>query len=102
MLNDIIVGWIRTAVPAAIGAALTWLAVNAGVVLDDDSATGLKLGAAALVIACYYAVAKALEVKYPAAGRVLLALGLTGKRPTYAPPLPPASNDQTVYPSQRR
>lgn len=98
MLNDIIVGWIRTAVPAAIGAALTWLAVNAGVVLDDASATGLKLGVAAAVIAVYFAVAKAIEVKWPAAGRVLLALGLTRQQPTYRVPQPAPSNDRTERP----
>jgi hypothetical protein len=48
----------------------------------------LKLGSAAVVIGAYYAVARAIEERYPQAGRFLVALGLRRVPATYPKALP--------------
>ncbi len=78
--------WIRTAVPAGIAAGLTWLAVHFGVVLDEGTSAGLAIAVTGLVVAVYYAAARLVERRWPTAGRMLLALGLTKAQPTYERP----------------
>lgn len=80
-MNDYVVSQIRTVVPVAIGMLLTWLAATFGVVIDDATATGLKLAAAGLVVAVYYALVRALETRWPVFG---LLLG-TRRPPAYVP-----------------
>ena len=89
-MNDYVVSLIRTWVPVAVGAALTWLATEAGIVLDDETGAMATAVAITLVTAAYYAGARAIEQKWPKAGRILLALGLTGPRTVaYQSPTPP-------------
>ena len=70
-MNTNYVGYIRTYIPVYVGLAITWLAENVGVIIDDDTSMALKLGAAGVVVSVYYAVARRLEARWPAAGRLL-------------------------------
>lgn len=82
-MNDYLVSLIRTYVPIGVGAALTWLALRFGVVIDEQTSL---MGIAvfdAVATAAYYAAVRAVERAHPAVGRVLLALGMTGQTPTY-------------------
>lgn len=81
-MDDYVVSIIRTWVPVAVGTALTWLARELGIVLDKDTSAMATAVAVALVIAVYYAAARAVEQRWPAVGRVLVALGLR-KSPQY-------------------
>ncbi|MFC4053095.1 hypothetical protein ACFOY4_25710 [Actinomadura syzygii] len=73
-MNDFMVSLIRTWVPVGIGNAPAWLALHYGVILDTDTSTKLKLAAAA--VAGYYALALAVERRWPGVGRFHVALGL--------------------------
>ncbi|NEA22603.1 hypothetical protein [Actinomadura bangladeshensis] len=84
-MDDYFVSLIRTWVPIGIGNVLAWLAVHFGVIVDADSSTQFKLGAAAVVVAGYYAVARLVEERWPAVGRFLVALGLRRAPATYGP-----------------
>ncbi|GAA2450782.1 hypothetical protein GCM10010191_80990 [Actinomadura vinacea] len=95
-MNDYVVSLIRTWVPVAVGAALTWLATKAGIVLDDDTSAMATTVAVGFVTATYYAAARAIEQKWPKVGRIMLALGLTGARtPAYQTPAPPQQPQST-------
>lgn len=78
-LNDRIVGFIRTAVPVGVGAALVWLGDNFGIVVPEDATTGLILGLTAVVTSVYYAVVQYLAKRWPWVG---ILLG-SRKQPTY-------------------
>ncbi|WP_213451602.1 hypothetical protein [Rhizomonospora bruguierae] len=78
-MSDHLVSLIRTYVPIAVGSALAWLASTLGVVLGDDASTALTVGVVALATAIYYAVARALESRWPALGVLLGA----ARPPTY-------------------
>lgn len=69
--------YIRTYVPIVVGWAIAQLAETLGP-LDVDTET-VSLAVTGLVIAVYYAAARALEKRWPAAGWLL---GST-KQPTY-------------------
>lgn len=71
MLHDYLISLIRTAVPAGVGALLAWLASRAGIVLDSDSSTALTAGVVAVAIGGYYALVRALEVRWPVVGTLL-------------------------------
>ncbi|MDM4721439.1 hypothetical protein QTQ03_18205 [Micromonospora sp. WMMA1363] len=71
MTHDYLISLIRTAVPAAVGAALARLASEAGIILDGDSSTALTTGVVALTIAGYYAAVRVLEVRWPRLGVLL-------------------------------
>lgn len=81
-MNDFIISLIRTWVPVGIGAFITWLATNYDIVVPADASSSLVVGVAALVIAVYYALARAVEKAFPALGRLLVGLG-AGKAPQY-------------------
>jgi hypothetical protein len=83
MLDTWIIGTIRTVVPVAVGYVLAYLAVHFGIVVAKDASDGLTLGVAAVLTGVYYAVLHWVEQSYPAVGRWLLALGLTGRQPEY-------------------
>jgi hypothetical protein len=87
MLDTWIIGTIRTAVPVGVGYVLAYLAVHFGIVVPKDASEGLTLGVAAVLTGVYYAVLHGVEQSYPAVGRWLLALGLTGQQPQYAKPV---------------
>ncbi|WP_213452905.1 hypothetical protein [Rhizomonospora bruguierae] len=81
-MSDHLVSLIRTWTPIAVGSALAWLASTLGVVLDDGTSTALTAGAVGLAAAAYYALARALESRWPVLG-VLLG---TRREPTYGQP----------------
>lgn len=78
MTHDYLISLIRTAVPAAVGAALAWLASTAGIVLDAESGTALTAGVVALTAAAYYALIRLAEARWPWLG-VLLGTPTTPK-----------------------
>ncbi len=71
MAHDYLISLIRTAVPAAVGAAPAWLAAEAGIVLDADSGTALTAGVVALAMAGYYALVRVAEARWPWLGVLL-------------------------------
>lgn len=82
-MDDYVVSLIRTWTPIAIGSALAWVAVHFGLVLSEDTSVPVTVAVVGIVTAVYYAVARAAEKRWPAVGRILLALGLTKSAPTY-------------------
>lgn len=84
-MNDFVTSLIRTWVPIGVGSLLTWLATNYNIVIDDNASSSLVVGFAALVIAVYYAIARAVEKAFPALGKLLVGLGI-GKAPEYPKP----------------
>ncbi|MFI6516553.1 hypothetical protein ACIBF1_13425 [Spirillospora sp. NPDC050679] len=88
-MDDYVVSLIRTWVPVAIGALVTWLATETGIVLDESTSAPLTVAAVGIVTAVYYALARLVEQRWPAVGRILVALGLAGRRtPVYPAPRP--------------
>lgn len=84
-LNDYVLSLIRTFVPVAIGAGLTWAGRRWGIVLPEDLSAQGAMAVTALVIGVYYAVVRALEMRWPIFGKLLGA----SKPPAYAPvPVP--------------
>lgn len=84
-MSDTIVSLIRTWVPIAVGAAVSWLARKLGWVTPDTAA--LATAFTGLVIAAYYALARWLEKKWTGFG---FLLGIP-KEPAYeGTPGPPA------------
>ena len=73
-MQSIVIGWIRTAVPWAVGAALA-----AGLLPDGLSEAATLVGTVALTSA-YYLVGRALESRWPALGWLLGA----PKAPSYS------------------
>jgi hypothetical protein len=60
-VSDLAVSLIRTWVPIAVGAALTWAARRWGIVLPDELGAEAAVWATAAVAALYYALARWLE-----------------------------------------
>jgi hypothetical protein len=83
MPHDYFTSLIRTWVPIGIGAVLTFLASRFGIVLDEATGTAAVLACVGIVTALYYAIARVVEARWPALGRILLALGLTRATPEY-------------------
>lgn len=79
-MSDAVVSLIRTWVPIGVGAVLTFLATRLGVVVDEETSTGLVVGATGVVSAAYYAAVRWAERRWPWLGALL------GKRsePMYA------------------
>jgi hypothetical protein len=70
-MSDQIVALIRTWTPMAVGTALAWLAVHLGIVVDEQTSTTVAMLAVTILSAAYYAVARWLERRWPAFGRLL-------------------------------
>lgn len=66
-MSDLIVSIIRTVVPALVGLIIATLA-NVGIDVDSDSLVVVLNG---LFIGAYYALARLLESRFPAAGWLL-------------------------------
>lgn len=81
-MGDYLISLIRTAVPAAVGLVLAWLARECGIVLSDETSTELTLVVAGLAVGAYYAAVRALEVRWPWVGRLLGSR----RQPTYVRP----------------
>lgn len=72
-MSSIIIGWIRTLVPLAVGALISW-----GVLPDDLSDQAAAVGYA-VITSLYYLVARFLAKKWP----VFEWLLGVGKSPSY-------------------
>lgn len=70
-MTDLVLARIRTAVPVAVGALLTWLATRYAVVLDESTSAAVVAGATGLCAALWHALATALEKRWPSAGWLL-------------------------------
>jgi len=79
MFHDYLTAQIRTYVPSAVGAVVTWLALR-GVELSGDTQLLLVTLGTGLVTGLYYTAASALQRKWPTTGRYLLG---SKKAPTY-------------------
>jgi hypothetical protein len=79
-MSDLVLSYIRTYVPIGVGAALSWLAVKYGIVLDEQISTELTVGLTAVVVAGYYSLVRALETRWPWFGKLLGS----SKKPAYA------------------
>lgn len=82
MLNNFALSLIRTYVPIAVGAALTWLVVQLGVVIDEASASGVVATAVLVISGTYYLLARWLESRWPWLS-VLLGTPPSVSTPTY-------------------
>lgn len=82
MLRDYLLSLVRTAVPAAVGGLLAWLASRWGVVLDEQSSAQAMALATAAAVAVYYAIVRALETRWPWFGKLLGS----AKQPAYDRP----------------
>jgi hypothetical protein len=70
---------IRTVVPVVVGALLGWAAAI-GLNLPEGAVTEIVT---VVVTTVYYAIARWVEMHWPAVGRFFLSLGLTNKSPEY-------------------
>jgi hypothetical protein len=70
-MGDLILSYIRTYVPIAVGGVLSWLAVTFGVVVPEDASGALTVALTGILIAVYYGVVRALESRWPWVGRLL-------------------------------
>lgn len=88
-MTDYLASLIRTYVPVGVGAFLTWLASNTGVVIDEQTQAQGVLFFGAILTGVYYAAVRALEKRFPAFG-VLLGIAKPPVYPEpYVPPAPP-------------
>jgi uncharacterized protein (DUF697 family) len=78
-VTDYVLSVIRTWVPILVGTVGGWLAAH-GLNLDPSVAIGATAALAGIASGVYYAVVRALELKFPFLGALL---GHTAK-PTYA------------------
>lgn len=81
-MSDYLLSLIRTWVPIAVGVALTWIAVHWSIVLPEDLSTQASMAVTGLVVAVYYGLVRALELRWPWVGRLLGA----ARPPAYVPP----------------
>lgn len=81
-MNDLILSYIRTGVPVAIGAGLSWLAVRYGIVVPESLSAEATIFLTGACIAGYYGIVRALEKRWPAFGKLLG----TAKKPVYVEP----------------
>ncbi|WP_353707595.1 hypothetical protein ABRQ22_17190 [Cellulosimicrobium sp. ES-005] len=77
-MTDFVLSLVRTVVPIGVGALISWLALR-GVEVEESAQNALISGATALIIAAYYAAARALETRWPWFGYLLG----TRSEPTY-------------------
>ena len=91
MLSNAAIAAIRMYVPIGVGIAVTWAATEYGILLDEDTSNALAVGATGAIAAIYYAIAYALEAKWPKLGVLLGTPGapaygdqaLTAAKPVY-------------------
>jgi len=76
---DGFIAYVRTFVPIAIGAVVTFLARQFDIVIDSESAQGAVLFVNAVVTGAYYALIKYAETRFPWIGWLI---GYA-KSPTY-------------------
>lgn len=78
-MTDYITSLIRTWVPVAVGAVLSWLAANLGIVVDEGTQAGFIAASTGILTGLYYAIVRLAEKRWPSAG---VLLGRTAT-PTY-------------------
>lgn len=83
---------VRTVVPAVVALLLGW-AARVGFDLPTGTVT---LIVTAVILGAYYWLVRLIERRWPAVGRLLLALGLTDKQPTYTRPPAPVGDEQLL------
>lgn len=86
-MSDLLLSYIRTFVPIAVGAALTWLGTSFGIVLPEEMSAQAAILATGAVVALYYLIVRALEKRWPFFGALLGAK----REPAYEAPIPPAA-----------
>ena len=69
-MSDLLVSYIRTYVPLAVGGFLGWL-LTIGVEVPEVAGQNLEVGVVGLAVAVYYAVARSLERRWPKLGALL-------------------------------
>lgn len=90
-MSNIIISFIRTYVPVAVGAAVSWL-LTLGFDVGAEAEVGLTVFLTGLAIAIYYALARALERWRPFFG---ILLG-TQQQPVYQSVSTQAQLDKTA------
>ena len=70
-MNPFVISQIRTYVPIAIGALLTWLATTLKIVIDPTSQAGLVALTVGVLSSGYYGLVHLLEQKWPKIGVLL-------------------------------
>lgn len=78
-MTDTVTSLIRTYVPVAVGALISWFA-SKDIQVDAETQTALIVALTGVIQAAYYTLARLIEKKYPAIGRILLG---SGKQPEY-------------------
>lgn len=78
-MSNLLVSYIRTYVPLAIGALLSWIAVRWGIGVPDDVSKEATVAVTALVVALYYGIVRLAEKKWPWMGNLLGS----AKKPLY-------------------
>ena len=79
-MSDATPSFIRTYVPLAVGAAVTWAATRHGIVLDEATSQAATIATTGVASAVYYGLVRALESRFPALG---VLLGYTAQ-PSYS------------------
>ncbi len=69
-MNNLVISSIRTIVPAAVGALVTWL-VTLGISVPEDAVAGVVAFLTPLLIGLYYIVVRELERHWPKLGWLL-------------------------------
>ncbi|MFJ2029414.1 hypothetical protein [Streptosporangium sp. NPDC087985] len=77
-MHDLILSWVRTAVPAGVGGLAAWLATK-GVDVDPADALAVGAGVGAATTTVYQVTVSTLQRKWPLIG---ILLGST-RMPTY-------------------
>lgn len=77
-MSDLVVSFIRTYVPIAVGSLISWLTTK-GLEIDPQAGQGLIVFLTGVLIAAYYGVVRLLERQWPQFG-VLLG---SAKKPEY-------------------
>lgn len=80
-MSDFLTSLIRTYVPIAVGAVVSWLATR-GINLDSAAAAGLASFLTGILSAVYYLAVRLLEKKFPQLGWLLGS----AKKPEYTSP----------------
>ena len=70
-MDNFLISFIRTAVPAGVAVLTTWLATEFGLIIDEQTSAQTAAGVTGLVLAGYYVAARAAESRWPAAGWLL-------------------------------
>lgn len=85
-VGNVIVANVRTFVPIAVGALLTWVAAKLGIVVDDNTRMTAAALAVTIVTAAWYYVVHAIEQEWPNVGWLFGQAALPYYHGTQPPP----------------